>query len=100
MAAAAGPEKQPQEQLPYTDRPADVPSSDPWEGEQFEVVGKLASLAIPIIAAAAVGIGLFATSTYNEGATVFLDAPKSQQDSAKLIPAEQLMLGPPAAQQP
>lgn len=57
VAAAAGPEKQPQEQLPYTDRPADVPSSDPWEGEQFEVVGKLASLAIPIIAAAAVGIG-------------------------------------------
>lgn len=35
-----------------------------------------------------------------QGATVFLDAPKSQQDSAKLIPAEQLMLGPPAAQQP
>ena len=57
MAAAAGPEKQQQEQLPYTDRPADVPASDPWEGEQFEVVGKLASLAIPIIAAAAVGIG-------------------------------------------
>lgn len=57
VAAAAGPEKPPPEPLPYTDRPAEVPTSDPWEGEQFEVVGKLASLAIPIIAAAAVGIG-------------------------------------------
>ena len=35
-----------------------------------------------------------------QGATVFLDAPKSEQDNAKLIPAEQLMLGPNTAQQP
>ena len=33
-----------------------------------------------------------------QGATVFLDAPKSDLDSAKLIPAEQLMLGPPQQQ--
>lgn len=67
MAAAAGPEKPPPEQLPYTDRPAEVPSSDPWEGEQFEAVGKLASWAIPIIAVAAVGIGEWPLRTCSLG---------------------------------
>ena len=37
-----------------------------WDGERFELLGTLASYAIPILVAAAVGIGLFATSTYNE----------------------------------
>ncbi len=36
---------------------------------------------------------------FMQGATVFLDAPKSEQDSAKLITADQLMMGPPPAQQ-
>lgn len=61
-----------------------------WEGERFEVLGQIAAYLIPLIAVAAVAVGLFASSTYDEGATVFLDSPKYAEDTVKLIPAEDL----------
>jgi hypothetical protein len=87
------------------------------QGEQFEALGQLSSYFIPLLAVLALLVGLFASSTYDEvrcagqrhvaclscqpvstcccvawvqGATVFLDAPKSAEDSAKLVPAVQL----------
>ncbi|KAL4447968.1 hypothetical protein ABPG75_005187 [Micractinium tetrahymenae] len=76
--------------LPRVAAPADVPDKDFWEGDQFNLLGDAASLLIPILAVAAVGVGIFASQTYNEGATVFLDAPKSAEDTARLVPAQQL----------
>lgn len=60
------------------------------QGESFEALGQVANYFIPLLAVLAVLVGLFASSTYDEGATVFLDAPKSAEDSAKLVPAVQL----------
>jgi hypothetical protein len=79
------------------------------------VLGQIAAYLIPLIAVAAVAVGLFASSTYDEvrlqnsrckagqtrdkrngyccllqGATVFLDSPKYAEDTVKLIPAEDL----------
>ncbi|PSC68234.1 hypothetical protein C2E20_8153 [Micractinium conductrix] len=76
--------------LPRVQAPADVPTEDFWEGDKFNVLGDVASLMIPLLVVAAIGVGFFASQTYNEGATVFLDAPKSQEDTVRLIPAEQL----------
>lgn len=36
------------------------------QGDQFNLLGDLASLLIPILAVAAVGVGIFASQTYNE----------------------------------
>ena len=36
------------------------------QGEQFEIIGTLATWAIPILAVLGVGIGLFASATYDE----------------------------------
>lgn len=71
-----------------------VPDNDPWEGERFDAVGAIASALIPVLAILAICTGLYASSTYDQGATVFLDAPKGPEDTAKLVPTQQL----PAAQ--
>lgn len=36
------------------------------QGEQFNLLGDAASLLIPILAVAALGVGIFASQTYNE----------------------------------
>lgn len=54
------------------------------QGEKWEFFGKAASFALPGLILAAVGVGFFAAQTYNQDATVFLESPRSQEDTAKL----------------
>jgi hypothetical protein len=58
------------------------------QGENWELLGKAASFALPVLILAGVGIGFFAAQTYNQDATVFLESPKSQEDTAKLYTLE------------
>lgn len=58
-----------------------VPDKDPWEGEQFEIVGKIAYAMIPVLVLGAIGVGLFASQTYNEGSTIFLVSGSSRKAS-------------------
>jgi hypothetical protein len=57
---------------------------DFWEGEQWEAFGKVAYLALPALVAMAAAVGIFASQKYNDGATVFLESAKSDQDTAAL----------------
>ena len=61
---------------------------DFWENESFEVLGQVSSYALPIFVVLALVIGLFASSTYNNDADVFLDSPRSADDTAKLYTFE------------
>ena len=55
------------------------------QGDQWEGFGNIAAFAIPALAVLAVGVGFFAAQTYNQDATVFLESPKSPEDTAKLL---------------
>lgn len=63
-------------------------SSDFWEGEQWERLGQLSSVTIPILVVLGALVGLFAAQTYNQDASVFLDSPKSTEGSARLYTFE------------
>ncbi len=68
---------------------------DAWDDERFELLGKLSSTIIPVLLLVAlVFIGVFASSTYNDGATLFLSTPTSETSSATLVPAQQLRSSP------
>jgi len=71
-------------------RPVDSSSEEPdfWEGESFELLGQISSFALPIFVVMALAVGFFASSTYNNDADVFLDSPRSDQDTAKLYKFE------------
>lgn len=58
------------------------------QGEQWDNLGKISSFVLPVLALLAVLVGVFAAQTYNQDATVFLDSPKSSEDSAKLYKFE------------
>lgn len=70
---------------PSTNGTTPTTEADFWEGEQWESFGKIASFTLPVLAVLAVGVGLFAAQTYNQDATVFLESPKSADDTAKLF---------------
>ncbi len=55
------------------------------QGEGWELFGKAASYLLPVLVVVAVGVGLFAAQTYNQDADVFLEVPKSPDDTAKLL---------------
>lgn len=61
---------------------------DFWEGESWEIMGKVAYFALPALIALAVGIGLFAANTYNNGADIFLESAKSDSTTAQLYSFE------------
>lgn len=71
-------------------RPAGASGEEPdfWEGESFELLGQISSFALPIFVVLALAVGFFASSTYNNDADVFLDSPRSDQDTAKLYTFE------------
>lgn len=52
---------------------------DPFEGEAWEWVGTLTSIAVPLLTITAVAIGLFAAKTYDAGADGVL-VPASGED--------------------
>ena len=54
------------------------------QGENWELFGTVASYMLPVLILAAIGVGFFAAQTYNQDATVFLESPRSQEDTAKL----------------
>lgn len=63
-------------------------TTDFWEGEKWNFLGEISSLALPIFVVLAIFVGVFAAQTYNQDADVFLDSPKSDIDSAKLYKFE------------
>eukprot|EP00884_Botryococcus_braunii_P017732 jgi/Botrbrau1/4642/Bobra.33_2s0013.1 len=68
-----------------TDPFPDPPTADLWEGETWEWAGKAATVIVPLLAVATIGLGIFAASQYNEGATEFLQPPSSPDDTARII---------------
>ena len=54
------------------------------QGDRWEGLGSIASVAIPLFIVFAVAVGFFAAQTYNQDATVFLENAKSPEDTAKL----------------
>lgn len=60
------------------------------QGDQWEIFGKAAAAAIPVMMLLAVGVGFFAAQTYENGASVFLESPSSPTEPARLVPLEQL----------
>ena len=58
------------------------------QGEQLEQLGQLSSVTIPMLVVLGALVGLFAAQTYNQDASVFLDSPKSSEDSARLYTFE------------
>ncbi|BDA49909.1 hypothetical protein COCOBI_15-0370 [Coccomyxa sp. Obi] len=71
--------------------PFPEPPKDFWEGEQWELVGKLFIALVPLLIAFGVGVGVFAAATYNEGVDAYVK-PASETAPAELVPAQ-----PPAA---
>ena len=59
-------------------------AADFFEGDQWEWVGSVASIAVPVLIAAAVGVGLFAAKTYDTGADAVL-LPATGEDRPALI---------------
>lgn len=55
------------------------------QGDQWELVGKAAGAFVPVLALAALATGFFASSTYNEGATVFITTPTSQEETVQFF---------------
>ena len=64
------------------------PEADFWEGDGMNAFGTAANFVLPVLVVIAVGVGFFAAQTYNQDATVFLESPKSQVDTAKLYSFE------------
>jgi len=58
------------------------------QGENWDSLGKVATLALPVLVALAVAVGFFAAQTYNQDATVFLENAKSPEDTARLYSLE------------
>eukprot|EP00889_Picochlorum_renovo_P007027 jgi/Picre1/34057/NNA_001532.t1 len=57
---------------------------DFWEGEQWNFLGEISSVALPVLVVLGLLVGIFAAQTYNQDADVFLESPKSEDGSAKL----------------
>jgi len=78
------------EWLIETDDPSSLdqpPTSDFWEGAQFEVIGKTAGFAIPVIVVLLVLVGFFAASSYDGGATSVMRPATSPEDTGSIVPA-------------
>lgn len=58
------------------------------QGEQWNFLGEISSIALPIFVVLGLLVGIFAAQTYNQDADVFLDSPKSAEESAKLYKFE------------
>ncbi|CAL8465563.1 g5099 [Coccomyxa elongata] len=67
--------------------PFPEPSKDFWEGEQWELVGKLFIAFVPLLIAFGVGVGVFAAATYNEGVDAYVK-PASETAPAEVVPAQ------------
>ncbi|KAL6767441.1 hypothetical protein ACKKBF_B35240 [Auxenochlorella protothecoides x Auxenochlorella symbiontica] len=63
---------------------ADAVDKDFWEGSNWELLGKAASITIPTLVVMALLVGIFAAKFYNSGANTFLEMPKGPDDTAKL----------------
>lgn len=77
------------EWLLETDDPNVLPEpaeKDFWEGSRFDVIGKTAGFAVPVLIVLGVLIGLFAASGYNGGATRVVQPPTSAEDNARIVP--------------
>lgn len=59
------------------------------QGENWDFLGNVASWTIPIIALAAVGVGLFASQAYNSDADVYLKVATPVSD-AIMVPANEV----------
>jgi hypothetical protein len=59
-------------------------AADFFEGDRWEWLGSVSSLFVPILIAAAVGVGLFAAKTYDTGADAVL-MPASGEDRPAMI---------------
>lgn len=53
-----------------------IPEEDFWEGETWEWVGKSLKFALPALALLVIGVGFFASKTYNDGAEYALTAER------------------------
>lgn len=62
---------------------------DFWADEKFDILGKVAQGAVPVILALAVATGFFAAKTYNEGAVVFMEPAKGEDRPAAFFPADE-----------
>lgn len=65
----------------------EIPEPDLWEGEQWEVVGNIAKVLIPVLLVGAGVVGVFAAKTYNEGADSYLVSPAPDRP-AQIVSAE------------
>lgn len=65
----------------------EMPPVEPdfWEGEQWEWVGQSAVYLIPAIAVLGLAVGFFASSTYDNGSTVYLRQPGTADDTVSLL---------------
>ena len=63
------------------------------QGESWEVLGKAAAFALPVLVLLSLGVGFFAAQTYENGASVFLESAKSPEGSARLTQMEDLPPG-------
>lgn len=75
----------PPEPVVLQEQPREPVERDFFEGEGWEIFGKIVSYSVPVMLVLAVIVGAFAAGTYNEGATVFLDTPKNPDDTAKFF---------------
>lgn len=64
------------------------------QGEKWEFLGKVASLALPLLVVGFVVIGFFASQTYDQGATVYVQVPTSAEDTIRLVPSERVISPP------
>lgn len=83
-AAAGGVDKQ-DASSPSPRSPADAP--DFWENPAFDGLGQALQFAVPVLAAAALAVGLFAAKTYNGNATAYLVSARGEEAPAIIVPA-------------
>ena len=94
MIARAQVEKQketppsPTSSPPPTDDTTQEEPRDFWEGERWEFLGNIANYILPVIVAGGVAVGFFASQTYNNDASVFLESPRGPEDTATLVKFE------------
>ncbi len=62
-------------------------AADFFEGDQWEWLGSVSSIIVPVLIAAAVGVGLFAAKTYDTGADAVLLQSTGEDRPALIAPA-------------
>ena len=67
----------------------DPEAGDPFEGESWEWVGSAASVAVPVLALAAVAVGAFAAKTYDSGADAMLLPSTGEDRPAQIVRIEE-----------